>query len=177
MSSVESLDETKDLNCNIPSYPIKVYQHASTVTPSGILVCGGHGSLSGVTSSNVWQKSCYEYHANSNAWEAIPSMTTERGLFDIIYLKQKVFAVGGQGGSNAATTMDIYDTTTKTWTKQDKAYNQNAYQACVAQLSSNQFILIAGYHGKVLTIVVEKYILIQLLPFHIVLFCITYDQF
>ena len=62
----------------------------------------------------------------------------------MIYLKQKVFAVGGNGGTKAQQSMDIYDTTTKTWTKQDSSLNQNAWMHCVAQLSSNQFIQIGG---------------------------------
>ena len=66
-------------------------------------------------------------------------MTSERWKFDMIYLKEKVYAVGGSGGSNS---MDIFDSTTRTWAKQSIPFSVSHH--CISQLSANQFILIAG---------------------------------
>ena len=129
LSSVEALDENQHLTCNIPSYPMTISYHASTVTTTGILVCGGYSN------------DCYEY--SSNNWKRMPSMTTERYYFDIIYLKGKVYAVGGDGSSGSDNSMDIFDSRTRTWTKQSMPFS--VFYHCISQLSANQFILIAGY--------------------------------
>ena len=140
LRSVETLNENQHLTCNIPSYPMTIVYHASTVTSTGILVCGGLSN-----DLNGYSRDCYEY--SSNNWKKMPSMTTKRGYFDMIYLKGKVYAVGGDGNSGSRSSMDIFDSTTRTWTKQSMPFS--VYGHCISQLSANQFILIAGYNGGV----------------------------
>ena len=132
-SSVEALNETQHLSCSIRSYPFAVFDHASTVTSSGILVCGGMGK--GVNT-------CYEYKSTSNTWARMPSMTTARRGFGMIYQKQKVWVVGGAGGPGSYTSMEIYDPNTNKWTQQSIPFSIN--QHCMTKLSSNQFILTGG---------------------------------
>lgn len=60
----------------------------------------------------------------------------------MIYLKQKVYSVGGFGSSDSQNSMDIYDTYLKTWTKQSIPFNVSEH--CMTQLSPNEFILIGG---------------------------------
>ena len=153
LSSVEALDENQHHTCNIPSYPIALYGHASTVTTSGIIVCGGY--------SSGGRNDCYEY--SSNSWTRMPSMTEERYRFEIIYLKGKVYAVGGQGGSGSRNSMEIFDSTTRTWTKQSIPFSVNNH--CISQLSENQFILIAGYNGEVSKNVMKKKYFNAKIPF------------
>ena len=117
---------------------------ASTVTPTGILVCGGWPRGS--------RNDCYEY--SSNSWKRMPSMTEKRGYFDMIYLIGKVYAVGGTGGSGSENSMDIFDSTTRTWTKQSIPFH--VYGHCISQLSENQFIVIAGYSEEVSKNVMTK---------------------
>ena len=69
-------------------------------------------------------------------------MTTERTDFDMIYLKGKVYAVGGTGGSRSENSMDIFDSTTRTWKKQSIPFSVSNH--CITQLSANQFLLIGG---------------------------------
>ena len=148
LSSVESLEENKQLTCNIPSYPLALTGHSSTTTTSGILVCGGQ------TSSGEYRKDCYEYRVTSNSWRNMPPMTTERSLFGMIYLKQKVYAVGGNGGSGSKNSMEIYDPNNRTWTKQSIPFS--VYHHCITTLSANQFIVIGGYHNGVSKNVMTK---------------------
>lgn len=160
LSSVEVLDENQHLTCNIPSYPMELIEHSSTVTTSGILVCGG--------SSGRMRKDCYEYRSSSNSWIRMPSMTTERGLFDMIYMNGKIYAVGGSGGSGSLNSVEIFDPAARTWTKQSIPFS--IYSHCITQLSANQFILIGGingtgYEGGVSKNVITKNISIQKLHF------------
>ena len=131
-SSVEALNETQHLSCSIQSYPFAVSDHASTVTSSGILVCGG--SYGG--------NRCYEYKSTTNTWASMPAMKTSRRGFGMIYLKQKVWVVGGAGGPGSGTSMEIYDPNTNKWTQQSIPFSIS--QHCMTKLSSNQFILTGG---------------------------------
>ena len=135
--------------------------HSSAITTSGILVCGGQ------ISSGEYRKDCYEYMSNSNSWTRMPYMTEERMKFDMIHMKQKVYAVGGVGGSGSKNSMEIYDTINMTWTKQSIPFS--VYHHCITTLSANQFILIGGYNHGVSKNVIKNPIVIQqfiLLTFH-----------
>ena len=80
----------------------------------------------------------------------------------MIYLQGKVYAVGGtQSAGHAKNTMDIFDSTTKIWSKQSIPFS--VYGHCISQLSSNQVILIAGFdNGRVSKkVMAKKNILIQ----------------
>ena len=144
LSNVEALDENQDLPCNIPSYPIALDGHSSTVTTTGILVCGGY--------SSGYRNDCYEY--SSNSWTSRPSMMTKRSHFGLIYLKGKIYAVGGFGDSGSKNSMEIFDSTTRRWTNQSMPFSVDGH--CITQLSANQFILIAGKSGRVSKNVMKK---------------------
>ena len=77
----------------------------------------------------------------------MPPMTTERQYFDMIYLQQKVWAVGGDGGSESTNSMDIYDLNSGIWTKQSVPFSVSYH--CLAEISPHQFILIGGYNNGV----------------------------
>ena len=129
LSSVEALDENKRLNCNIPSFPIAVYRHSSTVTSSGILVCARDAYF------------CYEYRKAANSWVKMTWMSATRSNSDMIYLKGRVWAVGGSP-SVEQSTMDIFDYNTSTRTRQWIPVRIRNH--CLKKISPNQFILIGG---------------------------------
>ena len=132
LSSVEALDENNHLSCNIPSFPIAVKRHSSTVTSSGILVCGDETRF------------CYEYRKGTNSWVKMTWMPATRTSSDMIYLKGRVWAVGGSS-SRPQSTMEIFDYNTTTWTRQWIPFN--AQYTCLTKLSPNQFILTGGYQN------------------------------
>ena len=142
LSSVEALSENKPLSCNIPSYPLKVKEHSSTVTSSGILVCGGLERIGSYYITEKIPENCYEYRSVSNSWVKMPWIPVSRRWFDMIYLKGKVWAVGGHRGFGGLDTMDIIDYNTNTSTRQ--MIPVPVYYHCLTQLSPNQFILIGG---------------------------------
>ena len=72
----------------------------------------------------------------------MPAMLTKRVFFGMIYLEQKIYAVGGYDGSRSTNSMDIFDSSTRTWTKQSIPFD--VYQHCITQLSANQLILLGG---------------------------------
>ena len=113
--------------------------HSSTVTTSGILVCGGY--------SSGYRTDCYEYRTSVNSWVRMSSMMIKRSSFGIIYLKGKVYAVGGTGGSGAENSMEIFDSTTRTWTQQSMPFDVTHH--CITQLIGNKFILIGGGSDEV----------------------------
>ena len=131
LSSVEVLDENQHFTCNIPFPPLDTVW-SSTVTSTGILVCG--------------DDECYEY--NSNIWKKMPSMIRMRvfeSAIDMIYLRGKVYAVGHRIG--------IFDTTTSSWSSRqvsnlvDNSLVRQlpSFGHCITQLSANEFIVIGGY--------------------------------
>ena len=72
-------------------------------------------------------------------------MPKKRANFDMIYLKQKVYAVGGLYnyiGSGITNSMDIFDSISRTWTNQPIPFSIGGH--CMTQLSTNQFMLIGG---------------------------------
>ena len=103
-------------------------------------MCGGY---SGTFES---RNDCYEYRSSSNSWTSMPSMTTKRYSFEMIYLKEKVYAVGGVGVSSSRESMDIFDSATRTWKKQSIPFSVSGH--CMTQLSANQFILIGGWNWR-----------------------------
>ena len=70
-------------------------------------------------------------------------MNTERAHFGMIYMNQKIYAVGGFGGHRSEESMEIFDLITRRWTEQPIPFN--VFHHCMTQLSANQFILIAGH--------------------------------
>ena len=100
-------------------------------------MCGGASSSNSITD-------CYEY--SSNSWTRTPSMATGRYWFDMIYLKQKIYAVGGTGASGSENSMEIFKSSTRTWSKQLLPFS--IYSHCITQLSADQFILIGGWDHK-----------------------------
>ena len=75
-------------------------------------------------------------------------MTTPRVRFDMKYLNQGIWAIGGHGGSGSQQTMDYFNMTSNVWTKHGMPIY--VHEHCLAQLSEYQLILLAGYqrdHG------------------------------
>ena len=66
ISSIELINERKDLKCNIPPFPYGVSLPSATILPTGILVCGGknRGGLN----------KCYKYEKLTSSWLPFPSM-------------------------------------------------------------------------------------------------------
>lgn len=116
-------------------------------------MCGGLTSSSHYRVGE-YRKDCYEYRSTSNSWRNMPPMTTERTRFGLIHLKQKVYAVGGYGGSGSQNSMEIYDSNNRTWTKQSIPFS--VYYHCITILTANQFILIGGFHNGVSKNVMTK---------------------
>ena len=137
ISGTEIINEEKGLRCNIPSYPYSLYRHSATIIPTGILVCGGSPS-----SSSNYNK-CYQYKQSTSSWESFPSMKSKRYQFDMKYLNQGIWAMGGQGDSiGSYTTMDYFNMTTNLWTR--RSLPGYFYQHCIAQISEYQLILLGG---------------------------------
>ena len=139
ISGTEIINEEKGLRCSIPSYPHSLWAHSATIIPTGILVCGGYRY-----SSNS-MNTCYQYKQSTSSWHSFPSMTTPRYKFDMIYLNQGIWAVGGDGNSGSQYTMDYFNMTSNLWTKHSLPVY--VYHHCLTQISEYQLILLGGYQG------------------------------
>ena len=133
-SSIEVTQVEKNQSCFVDPFPYTLKGHSATIIPTGILVCGGYSKSS--------EQRCYEYKKTTGSWEPFPSMTTKRYDFDMIFLNQAVWAIGGWGGSKSTTTLDKYEMHTNVWTKHSIPFN--VYDHCLTKISDERLILIGG---------------------------------
>ena len=138
---VAVIHEKKKLRCKVDSFPHDVNDHSATIIPTGILVCGGDYYLSIIGKTNR----CYEYMRKTSSWQSFPSMTTARSCFDMKFLNQNIWAIGGfwsKNGLDAGSTMDRFDFRTKVWTKHNIPINIRDH--CIAKISHDKLIVIGG---------------------------------
>ena len=137
-SSVEVTKiQEKNMSCLIDQIPTDLWLHSATVIPTGILVCGGYTTIS--------EKRCYEYKKTTGSWESFANMTTERSDFDMKFLNQAVWAIGGYGESGPEPSLDKYDLQTNVWTKHNIPFNVNSY--CLTKITDDKLILIGGFQN------------------------------
>ena len=134
-SSVEVIQVEKNQSCLVDPFPYALYSPSATIIPTGILVCGGSSSLG-------YEKRCYEYKKTTGSWESFASMTTIRHEFDMIFLNQAVWAIGGLGGSESTTTLEKYEMHTNVWTKHNIPFD--VHNHCLTKISEQRLILIGG---------------------------------
>ena len=72
-------------------------------------------------------------------------MTTPRYSFDMKYLNQGIWAIGGTGGSGSKNTMDYFDMTSNVWTKHSLPFSVSYH--CLTKINEHQLILLGGYQG------------------------------
>ena len=137
ISSVEVIHEEKKLSCNVDSFPYTLFGHSAAVIPTGILVCGGLG-FGGP------KNRCYEYKKSTALWQSFPSMKAERQYFDMKFLNQGIWAIGG---ADSANTLDKFDIRTKVWTKHRIPIS--VYHHCLTKLTQEKLILIGGWQKRV----------------------------
>ena len=141
LSSVELIHEGKNLSCNIASFPYALHAHSATIIPTGILVCGGWSwSFEGQTNT------CYEYKKNTSSWHSFPSMTTKRAWFDMKFLNQGIWAIGGSITTGSDNSLDNFDFHTKVWTKHSIPINITS--TCLAKLTPFKLIVIGGIQNS-----------------------------
>ena len=134
LSSIELTEVEKNQSCLVDPLPYALDSHSATIIPTGVLVCGGY--------STSVEKRCYEYKKATGTWESFASMTTARCYFDMKFLNQAVWAIGGLEGSEAETTLDKYEMHTNVWTKHNIPFD--VYHNCVTEISDKSLILIGG---------------------------------
>ena len=69
-------------------------------------------------------------------------MTTVRNLFDMKYLDQGIWAVGGVGEARSKNTMDYFDMTRNVWTEHSLPFS--VYCHCLTKINEHQLILLGG---------------------------------
>ena len=141
-SSIEVTQVEKNQSCFVDPFPYTLKGHSATIIPTGILVCGGYS-----TTYEETEQRCYEYKKTTGSWEPFPSMTTKRYDFDMIFLNQTVWAIGGDGESKSTTTLDKYEMHTNVWTKHnifDSSNPFDVYDHCLTKISDDKLILIGG---------------------------------
>ena len=150
-SGTEIINEEKEMRCNIRSYPYALNRHSTTIIPTGILVCGGYSS-----SQQIHRNKCHQYKQSTSSWHSFPSMTTRRYHFDMKYLNQGVWAIGGsinqyisqsyEYHTTIITSMDYFNMTSNLWTRRSLPINGVAHH-CLAQISEYKLILLGGYQS------------------------------
>ena len=143
--SVEVINERKKIICNVDSLPYAFsydsYYSSATVIPTGILVCGGDLHIA---------NKCHLYKKTTSSWHSFPSMTMSRQFFDMKFLNQGIWAVGGMkvwnengGRSN---TLDHFDLKERVWTRHDIPIHVHAH--CLTKLTHDKLIVIGGDYSR-----------------------------
>ena len=138
LSSTELTNGTNQLHCNVPSYPLAVYLHSSSITPSGVVTCGGHDGTDSL-------RTCYKFTKSGN-WVSFPSMNLKRYYFAMKMMNGKLWAIGGPGGGKYS--MESIDPENDTeWTKHTLPFN--IYGHCLTEFSDYQLIVTGGLQNGV----------------------------
>ena len=132
LASTELITEDNHLNCNVPSYPIALNGHASSVTEDGIVSCGGR--------SGSYLNTCKRL-TKSGSWVSFPSMKSKRAFFGIKMMNERLWAIGGVGGGENS--MESIDPKNEDeWTKQSLPFNVSGH--CLSELSEQRLIVTGG---------------------------------
>jgi len=144
--TVEISSERNDLECNIPDLPAALTGPEVAVTDDSIVVCGG----TSVKTPSRRQKKCYQLTKPTDEWKPFPEMKTERYRFHMIYLNEKIWAVGGwamdNGNWKGLNSMDIFDFNSMRWTNQ--SIPLNIYFQCLSKIDEFKFILTGGTNDQ-----------------------------
>ena len=124
--------------CNIPPFPTPIQLHASEATPNGIVICGG----------SPFPLSCFRL-SSKNEWVSFPSLNSPRLRFNMFYMNEKLWAIGGVGivlGSVGRTSVEYIDPTKESqWTEiRPQPIHWSASHSCTTELSSNRVIETGG---------------------------------
>ena len=137
LASTELITEDKHQNCNVPSYPIGLYGHASSVTEDGIVSCGGH--------NGDYLNTCKRL-TKSGSWVSFPPMKSKRAWFGMKMINGRVWAIGGEGvGGNSMESIDPKNE--DEWTKQSLPFSVRRH--CLSELSEQKLIVTGGYDSGV----------------------------
>ena len=139
VSCSEVINERKGLECQIPDLPVALVAHESIIANDAIVVCGGSNLGYGV------QQKCYQLTKSASEWKEFPEMKHERSGFGMIYLNNKIWAVGGiDGGANKSlTSMDIFDFDSMTWSTEEIPLS--IQQHCMTKIDEFKFIVTGGF--------------------------------
>ena len=143
LSSVEFKSFNNKKSCHIQSLDFALCEHASVVTPIGVITCGG--SLYTHTS----RKECFRL-TNTNTWVPFPSMNKIRYEFSMVVVGDILVAFG----SNFALVGGSGDTFEKiNWTNGEKWelvmidgwwMNRAFYLPCITKWDDENILIIGG---------------------------------
>ena len=139
VSCSEVVNERKVLECQIPDLPVPLAAHESIIANDAIVVCGGSNWGYGV------QKKCYQLTKSASEWKEFPEMKHKRAAFGMVYLNNKIWAVGGNdssGANKSLTSMDIFDFGSMTWSTEEIPLSID--QHCMTKIDEFKFIVTGG---------------------------------
>ena len=138
LESTELITKDSHQNCNVPSYPIPLWGHASSVVQDGIVSCGGDLNGDDLNTCKRLTK--------SGSWVSFPSMKSKRGWFGMKMTNGRLWVIGGAGGGKNS--MESIDPKNEDeWTKQSLPFSLNGH--CLCELSGQRLIVTGGYDSGV----------------------------
>ena len=133
LASTELITEDGHQNCNVPSYPIPLRGHASSVVQDGIVSCGGDLNGDDLNTCKRLTK--------SGSWVSFPSMKSKRSFFGMKLSNGRLWAIGGNGeGENSMESIDPKNE--DEWTKQSLPFSASFH--CLSELSEQRLIVTGG---------------------------------
>ena len=138
LSSTELVNETTTLPCTIPQYPYALFAHATAVTTQTVVTCGGYKRERW---NAIYSKYCNQLGQDGTIWQNGPRMIEKRGWFSLTALNEKLYAIGGSGGSGSENTMETRTMETN-WVSENIPFS--VYYHCTTKYSDHELILLGG---------------------------------
>ena len=117
------------VRCNVSALQEAWADQASAVVPDGVVICGGRNH----------QHSCLRL-TSENQWVPFPDLNLRwRGYFDMFYMNEKLWAIGGDKG------IEYIDPSSGSgWTIVPPRPNPRTDRGCSAELPNNRIIFTGG---------------------------------
>ena len=139
--------------CDLDPYPTDGYYrsryetnhylngHASVVSPTGIVTCGGKLGSRRIPGSKICKRL-----SSSGRWVDFPPLLNDRKHFRMKMMNGKIWAIGGwdqQGRYGFQHTMEYIDAKNLTkWEQKEIPFGVHSH--CVAELPNNRLLVIGG---------------------------------
>ena len=139
LASTELINVDIHTSCSVSPYPFAISRHASVVTPTGIVTCGGRHKSKHLNT-------CKRLTSSGN-WASFPSMISKRSRYGLLMMNGLLWAVGGYGGKEMPwSTMEYIDPRNPTeWTLKSMPFDVGGH--CLTELSNQRLMVTGGYRS------------------------------
>lgn len=132
IKDIDVFDPASKVWSKCASLPVNLDCAAAAVLNGKIYVAGG-AYYDYISNKKTWYNTLYEYNPVKNTWKQKGSMSEARAGLKLAAVDGKLYAIGGENGSdNALTSVEQYDPKTNVWvSKKDMIVPSDAFAIAV----------------------------------------------